>query len=479
MDVPVQAISVNTEMMAHRSIDRDQTDRFLSLWRDTRSVRALGGSAIEPRQRSRLAEIVAHARAHSPFYREFLRDVPDNVMTSSQLPVTNKRLLMSRFDDWATDREITLNRARAFVENPATLGERFLGRHLAVTTSGTTGTPGIFITDDRTLRVTNALALRMLGDWLSGRDAWRIVTGGARVAMLMATGAHHASAVAAARLQKRLGKKLLVLSVHMPVSELVAQLNRFQPALMAPYASLASQLAAEQGAGRLQIRPALMTLSAEGLPVNEYDRIASIFGAKVGNSYAASECMFMSYDCSERWLHVNADWVIVEPVKADYTATRLGERSHTVLITNLANRTQPIIRYDLGDSVLQRPDPCPCGNPLPAIRATGRTADVLTFTSARGDHVRVPHLAFGSDVSGVEQFQIVQVTPGALRVRLLLEPVANRDKVWNSVIDEIDRVLRSHGVSDVRIERADEPPEQGAGGKFREIIPLDDGSRRT
>ena len=28
-----------------------------------------------------------------------------------------------------------------------------------------------------------------------------------------------------------------------------------------------------------------------------------------------------------------------------------GVRSHTVLLTNLANLVQPLIRYDLGDSV--------------------------------------------------------------------------------------------------------------------------------
>ena len=44
--------------------------------------------------------------------------------------------------------------------------------------------------------------------------------------------------------------------------------------------------------------------------------------------------------------------------------------------STLANRVQPILRYDLGDSILQRPSPCPCGDPLPAMRVQGRTATV-------------------------------------------------------------------------------------------------------
>jgi len=67
---------------------------------------------------------------------------------------------MARFDDWTTDREVTIGKARAFAENSDLIGERFLGKYTLATTSGTTGTPGIFVLDDRTIAVTNAMVLR-------------------------------------------------------------------------------------------------------------------------------------------------------------------------------------------------------------------------------------------------------------------------------------------------------------------------------
>ncbi len=181
--------------------------------------------------------------------------------------------------------------------------------------------------------------------------------------------------------------------VATPLPELVAQLNAFQPALLAPYATTAALLATEQQAGRLRIRPALVALAAEGLPDGEPARIAAGFGSIVGNSYAATECPFLSYSCRDGWLHVDADWVILEPVDADHHPTPPRQQSHTVLVTNLANRVQPILRYNLGDSVLQRPEPCPCGNPLPAIRVWGRTADLLTFPTPSGQSVTLTPLA--------------------------------------------------------------------------------------
>lgn len=450
------------------------TEHAVGLIWDAWRTRKKGAGAIAQRQRARLAETVAYARANSPYYRELYRDLPDRIESAGQLPVTDKKLLMERFDEWCTDRAVTLEAAEALVDDPNRIGEWFLEKYTVMTTSGTTGRRGIFLVDDRTMAVVTAMMLRWVGDWLSPSDFLKILVRRGRMAMVMAIGGHFASAVAAARLKKRRGKQIEVLSAHMPMSELVARLNRLQPAMLAPYASIAAMLADEQEAGRLGIHPVLLALSAEGLPQAEYGRIARVFDTKVGNSYAASECMFMSAMCREGWLHVNADWVAFEPVDADYRPVAPGEQSHTVLISNLANRVQPILRYDLGDSVLQRPDPCPCGNPLPAIRVQGRSADVLRFPTPGGE-ARLPPLALSQaieSVRGVTLFQLAQTAPARLEMRLQIAPGANADAVWREAEEGLRKVLAEHGLEPVTLERGDEPPEQGRGGKFREVVPL-------
>ncbi len=451
-------------------------ENILSILLDARRAAKSHASGIERRQRARLADMVAFAREHSPYHRELYRDLPDRIEDPVALPVIDKKMLMERFDDWCTDRAVTLEATEAVVDDPARIGERFLGKYTLYTTSGTTGRRGIFLADDRTMAVVAAMMLRWIGGWLSAGDVLKIIARRGRTAMVMATGGHFASTVAAARLKKRQGKRFEVLSAHMPMTELVDRLNRFQPAMLAPYASMAAMLADEQEAGRLDIHPVLLALSAEGLPQAEYGRIARVFDAKVGNSYAASECMFMSAMCGEGWLHVNADWVVFEPVDTDYRPVAPGKQSHTVLISNLANRVQPILRYDLGDSVLQRPDPCPCGNPLPAIRVRGRSADVLTFRTPRGE-VRVPPLALSQPIEavrGVTLFQIAQTAPETVELRLQIAPMANGDAIWREAEAGLRKVLAEHGLEQVALERGGEPPEQGRGGKFREVIPLAD-----
>lgn len=427
------------------------------------------------RQRARLAEMVAFARANSPYYRELYRAMPERAEDATLLPVTDKKRLMARFDDWATDREVTIDKARGFAEDLDLIGERFLGKYTLSTTSGTTGAPGIFLLDERTMAVVSAMALCTLQAWLGLGDLVRILAGGGRMAITFAPGSHSATGGPAARVRKSASwrKRVLTLSVHAPLSEMVSQLNDFRPALFAPYASIAKLLATEQEAGRLNIRPVLMVLIAEGLPADEYDRIAKVFDTTIENSYAATECPFLSYSGEERWLHVASDWAVLEPVDADYRSVPPSEQSHTVLLSNLANRVQPILRYDLGDSIVQRPDPCPCGNPLPAIRVRGRSADVLTFPTEGGERVSIPPLALEVDqVPGVELSQVVQTTPTTLRVRLRPASGADPERVWQAVQGETMRLLAAHKLDHVAVERAEEPPEQSPGGKYRTVIPL-------
>lgn len=84
-------------------------------------------------------------------------------------------------------------------------------------------------------------------------------------------------------------------------------------------------------------------------------------------------------------------------------------------------------------------------------------------------------LVFGTLVDrtpGIELFQIVQTAPTRLRVRLRPAAGVDLNRVWQTVQTEITRLLAEHKLDDVTVERAEEPPEQSPGGKYREIIPL-------
>lgn len=427
-------------------------------------------------QRVRLRALISFAREKSPYYRELYRGLPDEVDDIAMLPVTDKRRLMARFDDWPTDREVTRERVDAWVADTMRVGDRFLGRYLVATTSGTTGARGVFVSDDRSLRVNRVLATQMMRRWFGVRGVPRLLAGRGRMAMVAATGGHFMVAAGVARMQHgRAGRMLTkVFSVHLPLAELVEQLNRYRPAVLAGYGTLMVQLAAEQTAGRLRIRPAIVEPAGETLSEEQRHRITAAFGCKLRDVYGATECTFLTAGCRYGAYHVNADWVVVEPVEADHTPTPVGQLSHTVLITNLANRVQPILRYDLGDRVRQLAAPCACGDPVPPLEVQGRTGSGLSFLV--GERVvEILSLAFSTLIDqtpGVELGQIVQTGAHRLAVRLRVDPQVDLRQTWGRLQAELDQLLAQYELGSVGVSLSDEPPQQTAGGKYRPVIPL-------
>ncbi|MFH8804226.1 phenylacetate--CoA ligase family protein [Streptomyces sp. NPDC017936] len=449
----------------------------LALFRDGRRTLRQGPEALAQRQRERLAAMVDFARSRSPYYRELYRSLPERVEDPALLPVTRKPNLMAHFDDWVTDPEVTIDRVQAFIADPRRAGERFLGRYLVTTTSGTTGHRGLFLLDDRAAAVVRALSLRAAGRTLTPMVTARLLAHRGRSAHIVATGGHLAaySVIIRTRAAGRLpARGSRVLSVHSPLPELVDQLNRQRPVFLAGYATVIALLAGEQLAGRLRISPAVVSLLAEGVSDRDHERIRSAFGAHLINTYGCNESLALAYGCPFGWLHVHSDWLILEPVDADHRPTPPGQESLSVLLTSLCRWAQPILRYDLGDSVLLRPDACPCGDPLPAIRVRGRAADLLSFPRGDGGTVRIVPMAFETlleRIPGIDLFQIVQTAPTCLRVRLRSAAAADADQLWTAVRKEMAGLLTAHGAGQVSVERAHEPPEQSPGGKYRVVIP--------
>lgn len=458
---------------------RDRRGDTLRVWWDARRAHRRGQEAISARQRERLAEMVAFARENSAYYRDLYQGLPERIQDVSVLPVTNKRQLMAHFDEVATDPAVTRAAVEKFVADPSRIGERFAGKYLVATTAGTTGTRGLFVLDDRYWAAISGLMARVTADWLSLREVVRLVARGGGFAGIVATGGHFLSVASSMRERRenpRRHRRLRILSVHRPLPELVGELNAIRPLLLGAYASVLRLLATEQETGRLRLNPVLVLSTAEGLPPDERIRVERAFGATVREVYGCTECGYVASSCSEGWLHLVEDWVILEPVDREYRRVEPGVVSHTVLMTNLANRVQPILRYDVGDRVLMKPDPCACGNPAPALRVQGRTADVLIFPSADGHSgTAVPPLALGTVIDrtpGVDLFQIVQTAPTSLSVRLRPEPDADSEQVRTAVLAGITALLNDLGLAHVTVETAPEPPEQSHGGKYRTVIPL-------
>lgn len=387
---------------------------------------ALASRADEPalaaRRRRRLSALLAHAGRHSPLYRELLagRGGGDPMATLQALPALSKAELMRRFDDWVADPVLRLAALRRFTAEKVAIATPFAGRYIVWESSGSSGEPGLFVQDAAAMAVYDALEGLRRGllrpprgpaaPWLSGR-----------IVFVGAIDGHFASTVSIERLRRLnpwLRRRLHSLSFLQPLPEVVAQLQALAPAAIATYPSVAALLAEEKRAGRLKAAPREIWTGGETLSPALRHFIAEAFGCPVVDNYGASEFLALASECSAGRLHLNSDWAILEPVDGEGRPVPPGQASATTLLTNLANLAQPLIRYDLGDRVTLRPEPCACGSRLPVVDVQGRCDDTLRLRPpGRRRAVPVSPLALTTvleDEAGLFDFELVQQGPAEL-----------------------------------------------------------------
>jgi putative adenylate-forming enzyme len=439
-------------------------------------TRSAGRASIDAARRQRFGALVAFARAHSPFYRAAYRALPARELRPAQLPVMTKQALMARFDDWVTDPEVTLAGLEAFLADRKHIGERYLDRYVIWKSSGSTGTPGIYVQDGDALATFDALmAVHLEPLRFAAEHSLELLAGGARAALVAATGDHFASIASWQRAcQNRPWITARGFSIMDPLRQLVADLNAYQPVFLASYPTMLALLAEEQKAGRLKIRPLKLWSGGECLAPSAAVEIEHTFGCPLVNEYGASECMSIAFACGDGWLHVNSDWVLLEPVDRDYHPTPAGKPSHTALLTNLMNRLQPVIRYDLGDSVIAKPEPCGCGSPLPAIQVEGRRDEVVSLRAPDGNIVRLLPLALTTvveEAARVHRFQIVRTADDRLMLRLEPSDEVSRKKTWHAASRALRLYLRRQSLPNVHIGLDTQGPlTDRRSGKLREVV---------
>jgi phenylacetate-CoA ligase len=392
-----------------------------------------------------LGQLRDHAYAHSPFYRRFHAGRTDRPLT--ELPVLTKAMVMEHFDELVTDPAVKLAEVEAHLV--ALKGnERFRGRYWVAATSGTTGRRGIFLWGPDEWVEVLASYNRSL-DW-TGATAG--LTRRMRMAVVSSTTPWHQSARVGATVRSPWVQTLRIDSGD-PLERTLQRLDRFQPQVLVAYASMLRLLAFEQAAGHLRIAPNLLFSASEVLTGEARRRVNQAWGNQPFDVYAATEAAGIASECRiHAGLHLFEDLVVTEVVDGDNQPVPPGVPGEKVLVTVLFGRTQPLIRYEMSDSIiLSHRVLCPCGRPYRLIEGVqGRIEEALSFPAQSGGQVTVRPAVFHSVMDAVpaEGWQLVQ-EPDRLVVLLAGVPDSFDE---DGLADRLRRELRSRGVLPPRVE---------------------------
>ena len=432
----------------------------------TRKADKMPASGRQVLQAQRLEELLRYTRAHSPYLAQKYKDIPADAPLSAY-PPASKQEMMQNFDSWMTDPAITLERVRRFMEDKDNIGRLLDGKYHVYSTSGSTGEPCIALYDRTAFHVSSAIGV--LRSFARAQDMKAFLKSGRKTMALYADdGFYLGCGSVRYNLRKMPWKKktMMTCDVRKPMKEIVDTLNRFQPSMIGCYPTALELIAAEQEAGRLHIRPAIIMTGGEKLTDPVRAHLEQVFGCYVQTNYSCTEGGTMACECTEHHFHINDDWVILEAVDENDRPVPPGTQSARVLLTNLSNRTCPFIRFEITDRVTVNREACPCGCDRPWLTLEGRTDDILIFRNG----VRIAPLSLYAvlkEVEGLRRFQLLQQADDRLELRLTGE---EREDCFRRAREALSGYLLQNGVC-AEIFLSDLPPQANPiSGKFKHIV---------
>lgn len=358
---------------------------LLAYWR-TRRLRFTTRAALQSYQGRQLARFLPRLCARSAWFARF-RGQP-----LADWPRMNKALMMANFD--------TMNTAGLRLEQvmqTALAAERsrdftpVIGKVTVGLSSGTSSQRGVF-----------AVSAKEQATWAGVMLAKALPDGllaGERVALFLRANSNLYTAVRTPWLA------FSFFDLFEPFERLLDRLAATRPTVIVAPAQVLRQIAQAVIEGRTVLTPKRVISVAEVLEQQDRDLIVQAFGA-VHEIYQATEG-FLASTCSHGVLHMNEEYLHVEPLWLDPQQLRF-----TPVITDFSRTTQPVVRYRLDDVLVARTQPCPCGSATRTLaHIEGRCDDQLALPGPDGSTVPL----FSDMLSRV----LAQVLPASADYRLI------------------------------------------------------------
>lgn len=171
-----------------------------------------------------------------------------------------------------------------------------------------------------------------------------------------------------------------------------------------------------KNSGINHVMPDIIVSSAE--PVLEYQRkyIEDYTGVPVCDNFGLHEHTMLVCQCPQGGYHIASEYGIVEILKENSEPAKAGEEGR-IITTGLHNRAVPLLRYEIGDYAIASDKTCECGRTLPLVESLtgrylervfthdGRAVSQMRFSVKLGKNIRMTQ--FVQEKIGEVDFYIV------------------------------------------------------------------------
>jgi phenylacetate-CoA ligase len=361
-------------------------------------------------QYKKLKSLIEHIFRNVPYYQKIMKKIgikPEDIKSINDLqyfPILTKTQIRGNMEELIS----TDIKKRKVIE---------------ASTGGSTGEPLRFIRDWKTLRWTEAAALRGMSwaqyriesvmiDYMSdGRPSW---LGTVRGRMI---NNHYFPAF----------------SKEKDIINQIQEIRTLSPFCLTGYASNLYRIAVifhNHSINDIKFQAIFST--GEMLYDHQRKYIENQFNGRVFDYYGCNEVGSIAYECDHHKKHISEERLIVETTDSLGYPCQEGVIGN-LTITDIDNFAMPFIRYKNGDIGILDKTRCECGRGLQTIGSlSGRSQDFLRTL----DGNYVPAIFFPNrfkDLKGLDQYQIIQTDIDHITLKIVKNRFFTHDELADMV----------------------------------------------
>lgn len=202
--------------------------------------------------------------------------------------------------------------------------------------------------------------------------------------------------------------------------------------------------------------------TAETITADLREIIESFFKTKMYNQYASSEGAPFIIECEKGNLHLELQSGVFEVLDDKGNEAESGR----LIITSFTTEATPLVRYDIGDSVVleDKNVRCNCGNNNPLVKEISGRIDDYVYSPENGK-INLGNVSNTlKDTKGIIRFQVIQDELDMLLISIVID-----DNLYDSIIESKFLQNWRDRVGDkmiINLQRVEEIPVEKS-GKYR------------
>lgn len=418
-------------------------------------------------QHKALHDLLNHVKNHSPFYQHHYQHIDLSkitIDTLTKLPLMNKSLLMDHWDQVCCHPTLTKATAEQHLEafNQGKTDQVLWQDDIYITaTGGSSGVRGLLVWDLDFFSVVGAAAFR----YQHKDEIKKPINGPIKIAAITAPTLAHASTPLFSICQNTDAESTHIPS-DLPIDELCKRLEALQPSHLIGYSTVIEEVAHHALAGKVNIKPQRVSTNSEPLTDTARKTIREAWGLEVNNMWGSVEAGMMGIeDDRHLGLILNEDLIIFETLNEALEPCDEPEQIKHLAITNLFNKTLPLIRYVVDDAIQLKESDETAYRIVEAI--LGRSDDWFQYGDLRIHPMVYRHVL--GQVESIEGYQVQQTERGA-HILIIQNKAIDEAKLHQDLV----RSLEKSGLKNPEITMAfvKDIPRHQQTGKTKRFVPL-------